>query len=57
MAALEATLRIYASGHRLEERLPTLALLTRRQAEIRAACERIAAALKSAVAPAFLGRG
>ena len=53
MAALEATLRIYASGHRLEERLPTLALLTRRQAEVRAACERIAGALKSAVAPAF----
>jgi L-seryl-tRNA(Ser) seleniumtransferase len=46
-------LRIYASGHRLEERLPTLALLTRKQAEVRAACERIAAALKSAVAPAF----
>jgi L-seryl-tRNA(Ser) seleniumtransferase len=53
MAALEATLRIYASGYRLEERLPTLALLTRRQAEIRAACERIAGALKSAVAPTF----
>ena len=53
MAALEATLRIYASGHRLEERLPTLALLTRRQSEVRAACERIAGALKSAVAPAF----
>jgi L-seryl-tRNA(Ser) seleniumtransferase len=27
LAALEATLRIYASGHRLRERLPTLALL------------------------------
>ena len=53
MAALEATLRIYASGHRLEERLPTLALLTRRQAEIRSACERIAGTLKAAVAPAF----
>jgi L-seryl-tRNA(Ser) seleniumtransferase len=53
MAALEATLRIYASGHRLEERLPTLALLTRRQAEIRAACERMAVALKGAVAPTF----
>ena len=53
MAALEATLRIYASGHRLAERLPTLALLTRRQAEIRAACERIAGALKTAVAPTF----
>ncbi len=31
MAALEATLRIYASVRRPEERLPTLALLTRRQ--------------------------
>ncbi|MGZ9060087.1 MAG: aminotransferase class V-fold PLP-dependent enzyme, partial [Burkholderiaceae bacterium] len=53
MAALEATLRIYASGHRLEERLPTLASLTRSQAEIRAACERIAGALNSGVAPTF----
>ncbi|MGH6610699.1 MAG: L-seryl-tRNA(Sec) selenium transferase [Burkholderiaceae bacterium] len=46
MAALEATLRIYASGHRLSERLPTLALLTRSQPDIRAACERVTAALK-----------
>jgi L-seryl-tRNA(Ser) seleniumtransferase len=53
MAALEATLRIYASGHQLAERLPTLALLTRRQPEIRAACERVFGALKSAVAPSF----
>ena len=45
MAALEATLRVYASGHRLIERLPTLALLTRSEAEIRAACTRVAAAL------------
>jgi L-seryl-tRNA(Ser) seleniumtransferase len=54
MAALEATLRIYASGHRLAERLPTLALLTRRQQEIRSACERIAGKLKTAVASAFV---
>ena len=54
MAALEATLRIYASGHRLAERLPTLALLTRRQQEIRSACERIAGTLKTAVASAFV---
>ncbi len=53
MAALEATLRIYASGHRLTERLPTLALLTRRHPDIRAACERISGVLKTAVAPTF----
>ncbi|MFN7571819.1 MAG: L-seryl-tRNA(Sec) selenium transferase [Betaproteobacteria bacterium] len=45
LAALEATLRIYASGHRLPERLPVLALLTRPAADIRAACERVQAAL------------
>jgi L-seryl-tRNA(Ser) seleniumtransferase len=41
LAALEATLRIYASAHRLPERLPVLALLTRSEAGIRAACERM----------------
>ena len=41
LAALEATLRIYASAHRLPERLPVLALLTRNEADIRAACERV----------------
>lgn len=45
LAALEATLRIYASGHRLPERLPVLALLTRPAADIRAACEHVQAAL------------
>ncbi|HVG03348.1 MAG TPA: L-seryl-tRNA(Sec) selenium transferase [Burkholderiaceae bacterium] len=53
LAALESTLRIYASGHRLAERLPTLALLTRRQVDIRAACERIAGAVRTAIVPAF----
>ncbi len=53
IAALEATLRIYASGHRLEERLPTLALLTRKQADIRIECERLAAAMASALGARF----
>jgi L-seryl-tRNA(Ser) seleniumtransferase len=41
LAALEATLCIYASAHRLPERLPTLALLTRSPEDIRAACEKV----------------
>jgi len=41
LAALEATLRIYASAFRLPERLPTLALLVRRVEDIRAVCERV----------------
>jgi L-seryl-tRNA(Ser) seleniumtransferase len=41
LAALEATLRIYASAHRLPARLPVLGLLTRTRADIRAACERM----------------
>ena len=53
LAALEATLRIYASGHRLDERLPTLALLARRQTDIRAASERLAPAMEAALASAF----
>ena len=54
IAALEATLRIYASGHRLDERLPTLALLARRPADIRLACERIATAIEKVLAEAFI---
>ena len=53
MAALEATLRIYASGHRLEERLPTLERLARRQADIRLLGNRIATTITAALAPAF----
>lgn len=45
LAALEATLRIYASAHRLTERLPVLALLTRSGDDIRACCERVRPAL------------
>jgi L-seryl-tRNA(Ser) seleniumtransferase len=47
LAALEATLRIYRSGHRLEERLPTLALLSRPAHDIRAAAERLLPALQA----------
>ncbi|MBC8118431.1 MAG: L-seryl-tRNA(Sec) selenium transferase, partial [Burkholderiaceae bacterium] len=54
MAALEATLRIYSSGHRLEERLPTLERLARRQADIRLLGERIAMPITAALAPAFV---
>jgi L-seryl-tRNA(Ser) seleniumtransferase len=53
LAALEATLRIYASGHRLAERLPTLALLTRSHDEIREACNRLAAPFRSALGERF----
>jgi L-seryl-tRNA(Ser) seleniumtransferase len=52
LAALEATLRIYRSDHRLDERLPVLALLARPAADIRAAAERVLPALR-----AFAGEG
>ena len=54
MAALEATLRIYASDHRLEERLPTLERLARRQADIRLLGERIATPITAALTPTFV---
>jgi len=53
LAALEATLRIYASGHRLPERLPTLAMLVRTRDDIRAACERLREPLSAAVGSGF----
>jgi L-seryl-tRNA(Ser) seleniumtransferase len=56
LAALEATLRIYRSDHRLDERLPTLALLSRPAAEIRTAAERVLPALQAFAGDAFVVR-
>ena len=53
LAALEATLRIYVSGHRLPERLPTLALLTRTRGDIDATCARVVDALRAALGEGF----
>jgi L-seryl-tRNA(Ser) seleniumtransferase len=56
LAALESTLRIYRSGHRLEERLPTLALLSRRADDIRAAAERVLPAMQAFAGESFVVR-
>jgi len=56
LAALEATLRIYRSGHRLDERLPTLALLGRRAEDIRAAAERMLPAVQAFAGDSFVVR-
>ena len=56
LAALEATLRIYRSGHRLDERLPTLALLSRPAEDIRAAAERLLPALQAFASESFTVR-
>lgn len=53
LAALEATLRVYDSGHRLHERLPVLAMLTRSRDAIRESCMRVGTALADYAGPEF----
>jgi L-seryl-tRNA(Ser) seleniumtransferase len=55
LAALEATLRLYADPPRLAERLPTIRALARPAAEIRALAERVLPALALALNGALGG--
>jgi L-seryl-tRNA(Ser) seleniumtransferase len=54
LAALEATLKLYRDPDRLAQRLPTMRLVARPQAEIRALATRIRPAVAEAVGTTFV---
>jgi len=56
LAALEATLRVTASGHRLSDRLPTLGLLARAREDIEAGCARLLGPVAAWIGPDYEAR-